>query len=93
MKTKYLKINDKTYNATFYDSLGQERYRSLANDIITNDDGILLIYDITSKKSFDSIPNWIDDIINVKDENVSVVLCGNKSDLKDNRQVSKEEEN
>ena len=50
MKTKYLKINDKTYNATFYDTLGQERYRSLANDIIRNADGILLIYDITSKK-------------------------------------------
>jgi len=52
--------------------------------------GILLVYDITSEKSFDSIRNWIRNIEEHASSDVERMLIGNKCDLNDKRQVSKE---
>ena len=52
--------------------------------------GILLVYDITSEKSFDSIRNWIRNIEEHASADVERMLIGNKCDMNDKRQVSKE---
>ena len=52
---------------------------------------ILLIYDISNKNSFDSIPKWFSDILNVKNDEAVFGLIGNKNDLNDKRQVTYEE--
>ena len=52
--------------------------------------GILLVYDITSEKSFDSIRNWIRNIEEHASSDVERMLIGNKCDMNDRRQVSKE---
>jgi len=52
--------------------------------------GILLVYDITSEKSFDSIRNWIRNIEEHASSDVERMLIGNKCDMNDKRQVSKE---
>ena len=75
--------NNKKLKICFYDTAGQERYNS--------SNGILLMYDITEKKSFDAIPQWIKSILDVKGENFPMILIGNKSDLNEKRQVQKEE--
>jgi Ras-related protein Rab-6A len=49
------------------------------------------MYDITNKKSFDSISRWISDIYKIKDRDFPLILIGNKCDLKDKREVSEEE--
>ena len=49
----------------------------------------LLYNDISSKNSFDNIPNWINFIKSIEN-NTTIILCGNKSDLQ-NREVKKEE--
>ena len=52
---------------------------------------ILFIYDISNKLSFDSIPNWFSEVLNIKNEEAIFILIGNKSDLDYRREVKYEE--
>ena len=75
-----------------WDLSGQERYRSIATAHIRRSKGALLIYDITNHASFDNLEGWIENIrLNSQNEDVQIILIGNKSDLK-NEQVVKTEE-
>ena len=53
--------------------------------------GVILVYDITNKETFDLIQGWIEDINENNKADVGKVLLGNKLDLEDNRQVPKED--
>ena len=76
---------------TFYDTSGQEKYKSLPINCLRNIQGIILMYDITEKKSFDSINGWLNIIKNLEGENtVPIILIGNKIDLEDKREISNE---
>jgi len=55
-------------------------------------EGFLLVYSVTSRASFEEMTNWRDQILRIKAcQRVPMVLCGNKCDLVEGRQVSKEE--
>ena len=89
---KYLTLpNKKKIKICFYDTAGQERYNSISKNQIKASDGILLMYDISSRKTFDAISQWIKSILEVKGENFPMILIGNKSDKEEERQVQKEE--
>ena len=90
-KVKTVEINEKTYKLFFYDTTGQEKYKSIALNIIKNAHGIILMYDITSKLSFESIPEWIKSVKDAKGDLFPMILLGNKLDLQDKREVSIEE--
>ena len=83
--------NGKKVNVKFYDTSGQERYRSLSANFIKRADGIILMYDITNRESFDTISKWWEDIRDYKERDFPVILVGNKCDLEDERKVKKEE--
>lgn len=72
------------------DTAGQERFRTITTAYYRGAMGILLVYDITSEKSFDSIRNWIRNIEEHASADVERMLIGNKCDMNDKRQVSKE---
>ena len=86
-ETKYLKINGKMVNLQIWDTAGQERYKVLAKNYFKNSDGFIIVYDITDKKTFNNVANWITQIKESASENVKSVLLGNKSDLDQLRQV------
>ena len=67
----------------FYDTAGQEKYKSISFNLIKKADGILLLYDISERSSFDDINQWIENIKNVKGDNFPVILIGNKCDLEE----------
>ena len=90
-KMKTIQIKEKKYKIFFYDTTGQERYKSIALNTIKNANGILLMYDITNEESFKSIPNWIQSVKDVKGNDFPMVLSGNKIDKKDERKISKEQ--
>ena len=83
--------NGKKVKIQFIDTAGQERFHSIAYNMIKHADGILLIYDITRKETFDNVSNWIENIRENKISNFPIILIGNKSDLENERQVTKEE--
>ena len=82
---------EKNVNITFYDTAGQERFRSIAFNLIKNSDGAILIYDITKKETYNAIPRWIQSVRDHKGDNYPIILIGNKSDLKKEREVETEE--
>ena len=90
-KMKTIQTKEKKYKIFFYDTTGQERYKSIALNTIKNANGILLMYDITNEESFKSIPNWIQSVKDVKGNDFPMVLSGNKIDKKDERKISKKQ--
>ena len=90
-KIKFITIKDKQYKLFFYDTTGQEKYKSIALNIIKNVHGIILMYDITNGSSYDSLPNWIQSIKEERGNNFPMILLGNKTDLQNKRVINKEE--
>jgi len=85
-----LKLNDgKEIKLAIWDTAGQERFHSVALTSLKNSQGIILVYDVTNRKSFNDLNTWLSDIKNVTDK-ISIILFGNKCELK-NREVTKEE--
>jgi GTPase KRas protein len=74
------------------DTAGQEEYESMQDQWFRTGEGFLMIYAITNKKSFMEISRLRDKILRIKDKSaVPMVLMGNKSDLENEREVSKKE--
>ena len=60
--------------------------------IITPTIGVFVVYDVTSEKSFDSIDGWIKNVKSeFKNENIVIVLLGNKCDLENERQITEKQ--
>ena len=74
-----------------WDSAGLERYRALIPSYVRGASIIFIIYDISSKESFDNLGTWINFIKQVNTDNSMVVLCGNKTDLE--RKITTQEGN
>ena len=91
-KLKNFKFDDgKTVKVQIWDTAGQERYKTITKSYIKGANGIILVYDITKKKSFEGIKNWIKQIKESVSQRVCVALVGNKIDKEDEREVPKEE--
>ena len=88
---KKVQIDNQDIHLLLYDTSGQEKFKSLIPMYTRNANIILLVYDITSQNSFNNLSNWLEDLINVKKEEVIFAVVGNKTDLEDNREVSAEE--
>ena len=79
---------------TIWDTCGQERYRAITNRYFKDAHGIILVYDIADKRSFTDLDLWLDEIKkNVIKEDISIILIGNKIDLKYRSINSEEAEN
>lgn len=74
---------------TFFPA-GQERFRTITSAYYRGAMGIMLVYDITQEKSFENIKNWIRNIEENASTDVEKMLLGNKCELNEKRQVTKE---
>ena len=72
-----------------WDSAGLERYRALIPSYVRGASIIFIIYDVSSKESFNNLGTWINFIKQVNTDNSMIVLCGNKTDLE--RRVTTQE--
>ena len=94
IKFKKVKMEDDSeVRVKVTDTAGQERFRSYPKNYFDKVDGIIIAYDITDKKSFNIAEyEWINQIKNDSSLKEKVIfLVGNKSDLEDQRVISKEE--
>jgi small GTP-binding protein len=87
---RIINLENKLYKLMFYDTAGEEKYKSIPKNHIKNVQGVILMYDITNKLSFDSIIDWISDVKEIKGENFPMILVGNKIDLNESREVTEE---
>uniref|UniRef100_A0AAY5E8S1 EF-hand domain-containing protein n=1 Tax=Electrophorus electricus TaxID=8005 RepID=A0AAY5E8S1_ELEEL len=66
-----------------WDTAGQERFRSIAKSYFRRADGVLLLYDVTCEKSFLNVREWVDIIKDVSQDDIPIMLVGNKTDLRE----------
>ena len=90
-QSKNINIGNQDINILFYDTAGQEKFRSLIPLYTRDAKIILLVYDISCKESFIHLSDWLQELTNVNKDEVIFALVGNKNDLKDSRQVTLEE--
>jgi Ras-related protein Rab-1A len=70
-----------------WDTAGQERYRTIASAYYRGADGIILVYDVTNRESFEHVQDWIADVRQYARADIPIVLVGSKSDLETERVV------
>lgn len=88
-KTMYL--DDRTVRLQLWDTAGQERFRSLIPSYIRDSSVAVIVYDLSSKQSFENTKKWLSDVRSERGHDVVVIIVGNKTDLSDARQVTIEE--
>ena len=89
--SKTFNINDNVIKAQIWDTAGTEKYRSITNAYYKGAKGAFVVYDISRKTSFNNIDKWLFDLKNNGDENINIILIGNKIDLEHQREVTTEE--
>ena len=90
-RNKVVEVDQTKVKLQIWDTAGQERFRSVTHAYYRDSHALLLLYDITSKQSFDNIRAWLSEIKEYAPENVVVMLLGNKADRSNERVVKKED--
>jgi small GTP-binding protein len=86
------KIDDIQCQLEILDTAGQDDYQTMLDTWINSADGFILVYSIDNKESFESTKTRYERILKLKEgQKVSIVVVGNKCDLDDKRQVSRNE--
>ena len=80
----------KVIKLQLWDTAGQERFRTITHSYYRGAHGILLVFDVTNRESFDNLSDWLADVRQYGVEGSPMVLVGNKADCA-NRQVSEDE--
>jgi len=96
--SKTLQIDDKEVILQIWDTAGQERFHSLGPSFFRGSDACILVYDITNQRSFEALSEWVEQFTsgvgvknqNIKDSDYIFLVLGNKCDLDEERQVSKD---
>eukprot|EP00253_Pinus_taeda_P000186 PITA_00186 len=90
-QTRTVVIDHKSVKAQIWDTAGQERYRAVTSAYYRGAVGAMLVYDITKRQTFDHVPRWLEELRNHADNNIVIMLVGNKCDLDNLRAVPTED--
>lgn len=70
------------------DTAGQEKFGGLRDGYYIQGQCAVIMFDVTSRITYKNVPNWHRDLVRVC-ENIPIVLCGNKVDIKDRKVKAK----
>ena len=84
-------VEDKVIILNLWDTAGQERFKSLIPSYIKDSAVAIVCYDVTNKESFSSVDKWIEDAKAIREDDVLLILVGNKADMDSTRQVTYDE--
>jgi Ras-related protein Rab-1A len=90
-KIRKLDLEGKSIKLQIWDTAGQERFRTITKSYYRGSNGIVVVYDITDRESFDQVQHWMSEIDAHASAEVCRLLVGNKADLNDKRAVKTEE--
>jgi Ras-related protein Rab-1A len=86
-KIRTVDLQGKTIKLQIWDTAGQERFRTIVSSYYRGAHGIIIVYDVTDRDSFDNVKHWLSEVDRYGVENVEKLLIGNKSDLTSKRRV------
>jgi Ras-related protein Rab-18 len=78
---KEVSIQNKNYVMKIWDTCGQERFRAISKNYYHNADGIMLVFDINFRKSFDNLSGWIGSIYQNTSKDTPLIIVASKCDL------------
>ncbi|GAA5974009.1 hypothetical protein JCM11641_008211 [Rhodosporidiobolus odoratus] len=95
-KVKVMERKGKRWKLSIWDTAGQERFRTLTSSYYRGAQGVILVYDITARDTFDSLASWINELdtfagTGPASREVVRMIVGNKVDKEFSRTVSTEE--
>ncbi|XP_055690460.1 ras-related protein Rab-37 isoform X3 [Lutzomyia longipalpis] len=90
-RNKIVTVDQVRVKLQIWDTAGQERFRSVTHAYYRDAHALLLLYDVTNKVTFDNTRAWLVEIREYAQEDVVIMLLGNKSDCGAEREVKKEE--
>jgi len=91
-KVKLMLWNDKKVGLSIWDTAGQEKFRSLTSSYYRGTQGIILVFDVTDRSSFEHLDKWISEVDTYStSDNVVKLLVGNKIDKEKSREVKRDE--
>ncbi|XP_068110142.1 ras-related protein Rab-15 [Hyperolius riggenbachi] len=88
-KMKTIDVDGIKVRIQIWDTAGQERYQTITKQYYRRAQGIFLVYDITSERSYQHIMKWASDVDEYAPDGVQKILIGNKADEEQKRQVGK----
>ena len=77
-------VNKKVFKVELWDTAGQERYKAITAAYYKGAKGAMIVYDVTSKSTFDNVDKWCNELRMKGSNNINIIMIGNKTDLKDN---------
>ncbi|KAK9754741.1 Ras family [Popillia japonica] len=89
--TRSIQVDGKTIKAQIWDTAGQERYRAITAAYYRGAVGALLVYDIAKHLTYENVERWLRELRDHADQNIVIMLVGNKSDLRHLRAVLTDE--
>ncbi|EGB07234.1 GTPase [Aureococcus anophagefferens] len=90
-KIKTINLDGKRVKLQIWDTAGQEQFRTITRSYFRGAQGIVLVYDITDRGTFNSVRSWMAQINEHADGQVNKILVGNKCDNSSARKVSADE--
>lgn len=90
-KIRTIEQDQKTVKMQIWDTAGQERFRTITSSYYRGAHGIIIVYDVTDRDSFNDVKNWMQEIEKYAMENVNKLLVGNKCDLSNKKVVTYDE--
>ena len=87
-KLKTLEVDGKKVKLQIWDTAGQEKFRNINASYYKGANGILVVYDITNRETFDGLTSWLIEIEKNSSKDVYKLLIGNKNDLDEKRQIT-----
>ena len=88
---KHFFYNNQKFIFNLWDTIGQEKYRSLTRMFFKDSNIVILVYDITNKKSFEELDFWLKQVKEVIGDDFILAIVGNKSDLYLQEEVSEQQ--
>ncbi|ESO05242.1 hypothetical protein HELRODRAFT_185511 [Helobdella robusta] len=85
--TRSIMVDNKRIKAQIWDTAGQERYRAITSAYYRGAVGALVVYDIAKHMTFENVERWLKELRDHADDNIVIMLVGNKSDLRHLRAV------
>ena len=86
-KLRNIILNKSNIRLHIWDTAGQERHRHYTTDYYKAAAGIIIVYDVSDRASFENIPYWLGKIREVADPNVEIIVLGNKNDLRNDQRL------
>jgi small GTP-binding protein len=89
--SQLVRFNNETLALEIWDTAGSERYHSVIPSFFKNAAAVVVVYDLTSRPSFDNVPYWLNFARDNTPESAGYFLVRNKTDLFSDRAVAFEE--